>query len=138
MKRIVFAVALFGAALLAAASVTADEPTKAAAKVTNKELAKLMKETHTGAKSPHARTLDQLSKETPDWEQVSKDAKAFVAMGEAFKKADLGYTSPAKYTTSAAALSKAARAKDKKAANEAFGSLSKSCASCHYGSPTGK
>lgn len=129
MQRIVFAVALFGAALLAASSVTADEP----AKLTKKDIAKLMKDAHTGAKSPHARTLEELGRGSPDWDQVGKDAKAFAAMAEAFKRADLGYTSPAKYAESAAALGKAAGAKDKKAAAEAFTGLTKSCSSCHYG-----
>lgn len=129
MQRIVFAAALFGAALLATSGATAEEP----AKLTKKELAKLMKDTHTGAKSPHARTVEQLAKESPDWAQVSTDAKAFAAMTEAFKKVELGYTSPAKYNDSAAALVKAAGAKDKKAAADAFTGLTKSCSSCHYG-----
>ncbi|HEY1186220.1 MAG TPA: cytochrome c [Gemmata sp.] len=138
MKRCVFAVALFGAGLLVAASVTAEEPTKAATKLTKKDITKLMKEAHVGAKSPHARTLEELKKEAPNWDQVSKDAKAFVAMGEAFKKTELGYTSPTKYIEAATALNRAAGAKDTKAANAAFTGLSKSCSGCHgYGSPTG-
>lgn len=137
MKRTVFALALLGAAALVTVGVSG-EPTKAEAKLTKKDIAKLMKDAHVGAKSPHALTLQELGKESPDWDRVSKDAKAFVAMGEAFKKTDLGYTSPEKYVTSAAALSKAAGAKDKKAAAAAFNELTNSCSACHYQNPASK
>ncbi|AWM35740.1 hypothetical protein GobsT_65690 [Gemmata obscuriglobus] len=137
MKRTVFALALAGSALLTTVSISG-EPTKAETKLTNKDIAKLMKETHVGAKSPHALTLQELGCESPDWERVVKDAKAFVTMGESFKKTDLGYTSPDKYIAGAAALSKAASAKNKKAATDAFTSLTKSCSACHYGDPSRK
>lgn len=128
MPRTMLALALFGAALLAA---TGAEPTKPEPKLSKKDIARMMKEAHTGAKSPHGRTLDELAKEQPNWEQVAKDAKAFVAMADAFKRTDLGYNSPVKYADGAAALAKAAGDKDKTAAAEAFGGLTKSCSACH-------
>ncbi|MBP3960234.1 cytochrome c [Gemmata sp. G18] len=139
MRRFVFALSLFGAALLAANGLTADEPKKTDAKLTKKDLGKMMKDAHHGAKSPHARTAAELKKDAPDWEEITKDVKAFVAMGEAFQKVNLNYTSPAKYIESTTALSKAAGGKDKKAATEAFTGLTKSCASCHFygGAPGG-
>ena len=141
MRRTVLALTLFTAAAL-----TADEPKKdekkAEAKLTKKELGKMMKDTHHGEKSPHVRTAAELKKDSPDWEQITKDVKAFAAMGEALKAfgpyqhkytpAELGYIK------TATALSKAAGDKDKKAATEAFVGLTKSCVACHfYGGPGG-
>ena len=145
MRRVVFAAALFGAAVLAASGLTADEPKKdekkAEAKLTKKELGKMMKDTHHGEKSPHARTAAELKKDSPDWEQITKDVKAFAAMGETLKSNNYtagAYTSPVKYNASTAALGKAAGDKDKKAATEAFTGLTKSCTVCHnYGGAPG-
>jgi hypothetical protein len=132
MRQYVLALALFGTATLAAA----DEPKKDAKALTKKDIGKLMKETHHGDKSPHARTLAELKKDAPGWEQLAKDAKAFAAMSEAFKGAQLGYVTPDRYIESATAFAKATGTKDKKAANDAFTGLTKSCASCHvYGAP---
>jgi hypothetical protein len=130
MRRYVLALALFGAATL----VTADEPKKDAKALTKKDIGKLMKATHHGDKSAHARTVAELKKDAPDWEQLAKDAKAFAAMSDAFKGVRLDYSSPEKYIESTKSFTKATGAKDKKAANEAFTGLTKSCASCHsYG-----
>ncbi len=143
MRRVVFAVTLFGAAALAAGGVTADEPKKdekkTEAKLTKKEFGKMMKDAHHGAKSPHARTAAELKKDSPDWDEIAKDVKAFAAMGDAFKRVQLGYTSPAKYNAATTALGKAAADKDKKAATEAFTGLTKSCTACHFygGAPGG-
>ncbi len=141
MRPITFAAALFGAALLAASGRTADEPKKPEAKLTNKEVGKMMKDAHHGAKSPHARTAAELKKDAPDWEQVAKDVKAFAAMGEVLKTNNTAgrYSSPEKYNASTAALGKAAGDKDKKAATEAFTGLTKSCTVCHFygGAPGG-
>ena len=128
MRRTVLALTLFAATALAA-----DEPKKDA-KLTKKEIGKLMKDAHKGEKSPHARTEAELKKDAPDWEQVTKDAKAFAAMGDALAAANLPYVSPEKYISSTKALGKAAGAKDKSAAAEAFTGLTKSCVACHsYG-----
>ena len=127
MRSYVLALALFGAATLAAA----DEPKKDEKALTKKDIGKLMKQTHKGDLSPHARTVAELKKDAPDWEQLAKDAKAFVAMSEAFKGVRFDYSSPAKYIESSTALTKATGAKDKKAAHEAFTALTKSCATCH-------
>jgi hypothetical protein len=126
MRRIVLVLALFSAAAL-----TADEPKKDV-KVTKKDVAKMMKETHRGEKAPYTRTAAELKKDTPDWDQIAKDAKAFTEMGAALKSAGL-YTSKEQYVNSSAALVKATGDKDKKAANEAFTGLTMSCGSCHYG-----
>ena len=137
MRRYVLALALFGAAALVASSLAADEPKKDAKALTKKDIGKLMKETHHGDKSAHARTVAELKKDTPDWEQLAKDAKAFVTMSEAFKGVRFDYTSPTKYIESSTALTKATAAKDKKAANDAFTGLTKSCSSCHFYGPPG-
>jgi hypothetical protein len=128
MRRYVLALALFGAAALA----LADEPKKDAKALTKKDIGKLMKQTHKGDLSPHARTVAELKKDAPDWEQLAKDAKAFAAMSEAFKGVRFDYTSPEKYIESTTALTKATGAKDKKAAHEAFTALTKSCTACHF------
>jgi hypothetical protein len=130
MKRIAIAAALFGAACVAVGARSADEPKK----LDKKEVAKLMGATHRGEKAPYTRVKAELGKETPDWEQVSKDVKYFVAMGDVLKTGAGGdYTSPKGYIDSVAALSKAAGDKDKKAAVDAFTKLTTSCGACHYG-----
>lgn len=122
-------------ALLGGAALAADEPKKDA-KLTKKEVGKMMKDAHHGDKSPHARVAAELKKDAPDWAQLTKDVKAFADMGAAFEKASLGYTSPATYIASAAALTKATAGKDKTAAGDAFAALNKSCVACHnYGAP---
>ena len=135
MRRYVLALALFGAAALVAGSLAADEPKKDEKKdtkaLTKKDIGKLMKETHDGDKSPHARVAAELKKDAPNWEQLVKDAKSFTAMGEAFKNMEPGYTSPAKYIESSTAFTKATGAKDKKAATAAFTGLTGSCIACH-------
>ena len=143
MRRVAFAAALMGAAVLAAGGPAADGPKAAGegaeAELTAKEFGKLMRDAHRGEKSPHARVEAELKKDVPDWERVAADAKAFTAMAGAFKRVELGYTSPAKYDAAAAALAKAAGAKDKAAAAAAFGGLQKSCSACHgYGNPAGR
>ncbi len=140
MRRTVLALTLFTAAALTAEEPKKDE--KADAKAAIKNLGKLMKAVHQGEKSPHVRTEAELKKDAPDWEQITKDVKAFAAMGEALKAfgpyqhaynlAELGYIN------TATALSKAAGDKDKQAATKAFTGLTKSCAKCHfYGGPGG-
>jgi hypothetical protein len=141
MRRFVMAVALFGAAALAAGGLAADEPKKAEKnepKGAKKDIGKMMKERHHGEKSAQVRTAAELKKDAPDWDEIAKNAKAFTEMGAAFKGADLGYASPKEYITSAAALTKAVSEKDKKTATEAFTGLTKSCSACHYyGGPGG-
>jgi cytochrome c556 len=133
MRRIVIAAALL-AAVLAATGLTADEPKKdEPKKPTNKDIGKLMKDTHKGEKTPYARTEAELKKDAPDWEQITKDAKAFADLGAALKALRPDHTAPEKYSTSAVALGKAAGEKDKKNATEAFTGLTQSCGSCHYG-----
>ena len=111
MRRTVLALTLFTAAALTAEEPKKDE--KADAKAAIKNLGKLMKAVHQGEKSPHVRTEAELKKDAPDWEQLAKDAKAFAEMGAAFKGVNLRYSSPEKYLTSSAALTKAAAAEDK-------------------------
>lgn len=134
MRRFGMLLALFGAAALAVGSLTADEPKKDdPKKLTSKEIAKMMKETHRGEKSAYSRTQTELKKDTPDWNQIAKDVKVFTEMGAVLKASRMDYTSPAKYISSAEALNKATTDKDKKAANEAFVGLTNSCSACHYG-----
>ena len=137
MFRTAIAAALFAAGALAA-SLSADEPKKddKGAKAAKVDLKKMMTAAHRGEKSPHAALVTELKKETPDWAAVGATAKSFGEIGAALK-ANPGYTSPAKYIAATEALAKAATAKDKKAAIEAFGALRGSCASCHnYGGPS--
>lgn len=137
MFRIAIAAALFAAGALAA-GLSADEPKKdeKGAKPTKAELKKMMTAAHRGDKSPHAALVAELKKDAPDWAAVGASAKSFAEMGTALK-AQPGYTSPAKYIAATDALAKAATAKDKKAAGEAFAALRASCISCHtYGGPS--
>jgi|GEM_PF-2578264 len=133
MFRTAIAAALFAAGALTA-SFAADEPKKddKGAKAAKVDLKKLMTAAHRGEKSPHAALVAELKKETPDWAAVGATAKSFGEMGAALK-AQPAYTSPAKYIAATEALAKAATAKDKKAATEAFTALRGSCTSCHNG-----
>src|SRR5689334_18804568 len=133
MRRYVLVLVLFGAAMLVANGLSADEPKKEEKRPTGKEIGKLMADIHRGEKSSYSRVNAELKKDTPDWGVIAKETKSFSQMSEAFKKAPLGYTSPAKYISSAESLAKAASEKDKKAATTAFVGLTNSCGSCHYG-----
>ncbi len=134
MRRFGMLMALFGAAALAVGSLTADEPKKDdPKKPTAKDIGKMMKDTHRGEKSAYSRTQAELKKDAPDWDQIAKDVKVFTDMGAALKASRMDYTSPANYLSSTEALGKAAKDKDKKAADAAFIGLTASCNSCHYG-----
>jgi hypothetical protein len=137
MRRFATAIALLGAAALFVGAVGADEPNKGEAKkLTTKEFSPIMKAAHRGDKSPHTRVVAELKKDTPDWVQLAKDVKAFEDVGEAFKGVRMDYVSPAGYVKGVAALKKSVGDKDKKAANEAFLGLTKTCGACHsYGGP---
>jgi cytochrome c556 len=133
MIRVTIAAALFATGALAA-GYAADEPKKddKGAKAAKVDIKKLMAAAHRGEKSPHAALVAELKKEAPDWAAVGATAKAFGDMGAAFKEKP-SYNSPDKYVSASEALAKAARAKDKKAATEAFAALRASCTSCHNG-----
>jgi hypothetical protein len=133
MRRYVLVLALSGAAVVIAGSLLADEPRKGEKKeLTKKDVAEMMKATHKGDKTPHARTAAELQKETPDWDQLAKDAKAFTEMGKVLGGVNyFYYHEDDRYAKSATALSKATGEKDKKAANVAFTALTKSCVACH-------
>ena len=130
MRQMSWAVAcvLVCAAVAVACGPYFDLPETKPAKDTLKDM---MTKTHKGEKSPFARTGAELKKDSPDWEQLAKDAKAFTDMGAALKSAGL-YTDPSKYIASAADLTKAAKDKDHKAASAAFAALTQSCSACHY------
>lgn len=133
MRRYVLAIALFGMAVLTTNALSAAEPKKEGKRPTSKEIGKLMADIHRGEKSSYSRVNAELKKDAPDWDVIAKETKSFAEMSAAFKKAPLGYTSPAKYISSAESLAKAASEKDKKAAANAFVGLTNSCNSCHYG-----
>jgi hypothetical protein len=123
MRRLIVLMALFGAAAVAVGSLTADEPKKP----TTEDIAKMMKETHRGEKSAYSRTQTELKKDSPNWEQIAKDMKAFNEMSAMLKAASGAWVSPEKYISSTEALGKATTGKDKKAATEAFTGLTTSC-----------
>jgi hypothetical protein len=133
MRHLSWAVAcaLISAGAVAACGLSADVPKE---RVTTKQVKERMTAVHKGDQSPFARTGKELKKETPDWDQLGKDAKAFAGMGDLLGRHS-AYTSPAAYVANAADLTKAAKAKDRKAAAAAFGGLTKSCGACHYGNP---
>lgn len=132
LKPIVRGVAGAFAVLVAAGWLLADAP-KPEAKPTKKKVQELMTAAHKGAKSPLGRTNAELTKDAPNWEQLLKDARTFVVVGDALKTRGETYTSPEGYIAASAALAKAAAAKDKAAAAAAFGKLTQSCGACHYG-----
>lgn len=138
MRRNWIASCVTAAALLAVTGLAAEEPKKdgkAPAKGPKEKVHEMMIAAHRGEKSPLARTKAELKKNSPDWEQLAKDAKAFAEMGEALKTGASPYTNPEGYIGASAALGKAIGDKDAKASGEAFGKLGKSCNACHYGVP---
>ena len=129
--------AVAAAALFAVGGLTAAEPKKddkAPKRATKEQLKDMMTKLHKGEKSPLTRTAAEVKKDSPDWEQLAKDAKGFTEMGDVLK-VSVGYTDPTRYIAGATALTKAVGEKDKKASAEAFTGLSKSCSACHYGNP---
>ena len=126
------------AAILAIGGLNAEEPKKeekAPKRATKEELKEMMTKLHKGEKSPLARTGAEVKKESPDWEQLAKDVKGFVEMGEVLKVSASPYTPPKGYIDGAAALTKAVGKKDKQASAQAFTALTQSCSVCHYGNP---
>lgn len=124
------------AVMVAVGALAADEPKKddkAPKSPTKEQVHEMMKKLHKGDKAPLARTKEELKKDAPDWEQLAKDAKGFVEMGEALD--EIGHYGRARYTEGAQALAKAVGNKDKDASAKAFTTLSKSCSACHYGNP---
>src|SRR5688500_5032213 len=92
-------VALVAAALFAAGGLTADEPKKddkAPKRATKEQLHEMMKKLHKGEKAPLARVAAEVKKDSPDWEQLAKDAKGFTEMGDMLK-GNVGYTDPTRY-----------------------------------------
>jgi cytochrome c556 len=132
-------IAVVAAALLAVGSLWAEEPKKQdpprkpPAKEQLKQLQDMMTKLHKGEKSPLARTAAEVKKDSPDWEQLAKDAKGFAGMGAALD--EIGHYGRSDYIAGATALVKAVGQKDKEASGKAFASLSKSCSACHYGNP---
>ena len=110
------------------ASGAGDEPASI------KDVMKLVK----GPKAPIAQVKTQLAEASPDWAGLEKLSKEFVDL-----TADLGKNEPPKgsaeswkklsdaYYGYAKDLDKAAKAKDKAAAEAAHKKLSTSCKSCH-------
>jgi hypothetical protein len=122
------ACALVSAGAVAACGIYPDTPVK---KVTREQVKEMMTQVHKGEKSPLARTRAEVQKEAPDWEALAKDARSFTSMGELLKIGASPYTSPKIYIDGAAALTKAVKDKDQKAASTAFTKLSLSCVACH-------
>ena len=81
------------------------------------------------------RTKDELKKDSPDWEQLAKDVKGFVEMGDVLKVSASPYTSPKGYIDGAAALAKAFGEKNREASAKALAAFRQSCSACHYGNP---
>jgi cytochrome c556 len=127
------------AALVVVGALCADEPKKddktpkRPTEEVLKQLQEMMTKVHKGEKAPLARVATEMKKESPDWEQLTKDAKSFVEMGKALDES--GHYGRARYTEGAQALAKAVEKKDKDASAKAFATLSKSCSACHYGNP---
>jgi hypothetical protein len=125
-------------AVLAVGGLWADEPKKddkTPKPATKEQVHEMMKKLHKGEKSALTRTKEELKKDKPDWEQLAKDAKGFVEMGEMLNTRPPNYTNPKGYIDGAAALAKAFGAKDKDASGKALAAFSQSCSACHYGNP---
>lgn len=128
MRRVmVLAVLALAAGWLASSGAAAQKkgPTKA-------EIKTAMLKTHKGKDAAYTHAEAELKQDSPNWEAITKDAKAFNAMGTLLKDS-ADYKDRSTYAKSAGEFDAAAKAKDKDAATKAFAGLTKSCASCHYG-----
>jgi cytochrome c556 len=99
---------------------------------------KIMDELHKGAKSPLSTMKTALKAASPDWDEISKQAKLFAEYGESLPKNDPpkgdkeSYEKLAKaYASNAKALKKSAEDSDLKGARSAFNKISTSCMACH-------
>ena len=137
MRKVPLLVAV--AALFAAGALWADEPKKddktpkRPAEEVLKQLQEMMTKLHKGEKAPLARVAAEVKKDTPDWEQLAKDARGFVEMGKALDES--GHYGRSDYIGGAAALAKAIEKKDREASAKAFTAFRRSCSACHYGNP---
>jgi cytochrome c556 len=96
------------------------------------QVKEMMRKAHKGEASPLALVGTQLKTETPDWILVGQNVKVLSDMADMLReRGTVYYHSPDSYIASARALAKAARAKDRKAAEAAVMGLNQSCSSCH-------
>ncbi len=99
---------------------------------------KIMDTLHKGAKSPLSTVKAALKSQSPDWEEIQKQAKEFATYGESLPKNDppkgkkASFEKLAKaYASNTKAFKEAAEKEDLKAAKAAFGKISSSCTACH-------
>jgi cytochrome c556 len=98
----------------------------------------VMEKLHKGAKSPLNAAKAALKGNSPDWEEIQKQAKLFKKYGEALPKSDPprgkkeAYEKLAKaYAASAKSFDQAAERENLKGARDAFKKISGSCTTCH-------
>jgi cytochrome c556 len=98
----------------------------------------VMEKLHKGTKSPLSSVKAALKGNSPDWEEVQKEAKLFKKYGEALPKSDPprgkkeAYAKLAKaYASSAKAFEEAAERENLKGARDAFKKITGSCTTCH-------
>ena len=136
------------AVLVVSSPLFAAVPTIAYLKPTMKavraqQLHETMKRVHDGKDSPLWTTRMELKKDAPNWELLTKNAKAFAEMAEVIRPAleTMTYTSRSRYWYSmryiddTEALGKAIQMEDKQAATVALGHTMNSCGNCHLRQP---
>jgi cytochrome c556 len=98
----------------------------------------VMEKLHKGTKSPLNSAKAALKSNSPDWDEIQKQAKLFNKYGEALPKSDPprgkkeAYAKLAKaYAASAKSFEEAAERENLKGARDAFKKISGSCTTCH-------
>ncbi len=102
MRQIVLSFTLSGGRAAGNCGRTAEEPVM----LTKKDIAKLMKDAHTGREVAARRTLEELGKVSPDWDQLSIGREGVRGDSRGVQAGRLGSASPAKYTESATCAGK--------------------------------
>ena len=108
---------------------------------THENIKEMMAKVHKGDRSPLANVQKELKAETPDWVQVSKNAKVLGDMAEMLRiGGPYSYSERIaaaqqrvadRYADSVKDLDKAASNKDRKAATAALTGMTNTCSSCH-------
>jgi cytochrome c556 len=98
----------------------------------------VMEKLHKGKNAPLKSVQTALKSDSPDWEEIQKQAKLFKKYGDALPKNDPpkgkkeAYAKLAKaYASNAKSLEEAAEKENLKGTRDAFKKISGSCAACH-------
>lgn len=109
-------------------------PRELADKKKDKAVEEMMEKVHEGKKSPWKQAEKAAAANPPDWNTLAGQLAKLEQMSALLKASKVSDISDSadSYADAVAALAAKTKAKDVEGARKALGSLSKSCADCHY------